>query len=209
MRSRHASRARSAWCRRQNHVLDCDSTVSLSSRFAKRIESSAGAPRHLHAISGKLRARISTSESSMKATFGASVALLVLAACAGEQTARGPTAEAIAKASADLTAYLDAEYEEAAAVQPRGADQPGPQGSATASSTTARKRRRTRSWTGTRQSVADMKAKFDAGDAERGRQALLRDLGAELQARARRARSGGATAMCSRAATRPRASRTS
>ena len=54
----------------------------------------------------------------MKAIFGASVALLVLAACAGEQAAKGPAPEAVAKASADLTAYLDAEFQEELAESP-------------------------------------------------------------------------------------------
>ena len=47
----------------------------------------------------------------MRAIFGAGVALLVLAAC-GEKAPVGPGAEDIAKASAELTAFLDAEYEE-------------------------------------------------------------------------------------------------
>ncbi|HEX5005746.1 MAG TPA: DUF885 domain-containing protein, partial [Hyphomonadaceae bacterium] len=47
----------------------------------------------------------------MRLIFGVGAALAVLAAC-GPTTPAGPTAEAIAKNSADLVAYLDAEYEE-------------------------------------------------------------------------------------------------
>ena len=47
----------------------------------------------------------------MRAIFGAAVMLAVLGACAPAAPA-GPTAEEIAKNSADLVAYLDAEYEE-------------------------------------------------------------------------------------------------
>jgi uncharacterized protein (DUF885 family) len=47
----------------------------------------------------------------MRAIFGAGVALAVLVACSPAKPA-GPTAEDIAKNSAELTAFLDAEYEE-------------------------------------------------------------------------------------------------
>ena len=47
----------------------------------------------------------------MRAIFGAAALALGLAAC-GAPTPAGPTAEEIAKNSADLVAYLDAEYEE-------------------------------------------------------------------------------------------------
>ncbi len=95
----------------------------------------------------------------MKATFGASVALLILAACAGEQAAKGPTPEAVAKASADLTAYLDAEYQEELAESP---EEMTSQGIKTRygelddrSEAAADKRLEWR-----KQSVNDMKAKF-------------------------------------------------
>src|ERR1700754_2220932 len=48
----------------------------------------------------------------MRAIFGAGVALAVLLAACGEKAPVGPTAEDTAKASAELTAFLDAEYEE-------------------------------------------------------------------------------------------------
>jgi uncharacterized protein (DUF885 family) len=95
----------------------------------------------------------------MKATFGASVALLILAACAGEQAAKGPSPEAVAKASADLTAYLDAEYQEELADSP---EEMTSQGIKTRygelddrSEAAADKRLEWR-----KQSVNDMKAKF-------------------------------------------------
>ena len=47
----------------------------------------------------------------MRAIFGAAAMLAVLAACGPTEPA-APSAEAIAKNSADLVAYLDAEYEE-------------------------------------------------------------------------------------------------
>src|SRR5690242_1651730 len=59
-----------------------------------------------------IRARISISEGLMRAIFGAGVALAVLLTACGERAPAGPTAEDIAKNSADLTAFLDAEYEE-------------------------------------------------------------------------------------------------
>ena len=83
----------------------------------------------------------------MRAIFGAGVALLLLAACAGEQAAKGPTPEAVAKASANLTAYLDAEYQEELAESPEEmtsrASRP-----AMASSMIDLKRRRTSGWNG-------------------------------------------------------------
>ena len=54
----------------------------------------------------------------MKAIFSAGVALLVLAACTGERAVKGPSPEAVAQASAALTAYLDAEYQEELAESP-------------------------------------------------------------------------------------------
>ena len=52
----------------------------------------------------------------MRAIFGVGMMLAVLAACNGE--AKGPTPEVIAKTSAELTAYLDAEYEEELLMNP-------------------------------------------------------------------------------------------
>ena len=54
----------------------------------------------------------------MRAIFGAAVMLAVLGACAPAAPA-GPTAEEVAKNSADLVAYLDAEYEEELQLSPQ------------------------------------------------------------------------------------------
>ncbi len=48
----------------------------------------------------------------MRLIFGVGAMLAVLAACTGETAPAGPTPEVIAQTSAELTAYLDAEYEE-------------------------------------------------------------------------------------------------
>ena len=48
-------------------------------------------------------------ETMMRAIFGAAVMLAVLAAC-GPTAPAAPAAQEIAKNSADLIAYLDAEY---------------------------------------------------------------------------------------------------
>ena len=84
----------------------------------------------------------------MRAIFGASVALLVLAACAGEQAAKGPAPEAVAKTSADLDGLSRRRIRGRAGREPRGDDPPGPQGPAMASSMIAPKRRRTSGWNG-------------------------------------------------------------
>jgi uncharacterized protein (DUF885 family) len=95
----------------------------------------------------------------MRAIFGAGAALLVLAACTGEPAAKGPAPEAVARASADLTAYLDAEYQEELAESP---EEMTSQGIKTRygelddrSEAAADKRLQWR-----KQSVNDMKAKF-------------------------------------------------
>ena len=95
----------------------------------------------------------------MKAIFGAGVALLVLAACTGMQAAKGPAPEAVARASADLTAYLDAEYEEELAESPEEMTRQGIKnryGELDDRSEAAADKRL--EWR--RQSVNDMKAKF-------------------------------------------------
>ena len=99
----------------------------------------------------------------MKANFGAGVAaLLILAACTGMQPAKGPAPETAARASADLTAYLDAEYEEELAESPEEMTRQGIKnryGELDDRSEAAADKRL--EWR--RQSVNDMKAKFDAG----------------------------------------------
>ncbi len=55
----------------------------------------------------------------MRVLFTAAASLLVLAAC-GPTTPAAPTAEDIAKTSADLTAWFDAEYEEELQMSPIG-----------------------------------------------------------------------------------------
>ena len=54
----------------------------------------------------------------MRAIFGVGMMLAVLAACSGETAPKGPTPEVIAQTSSDLTAYLDAEYEEELQMNP-------------------------------------------------------------------------------------------
>ena len=95
----------------------------------------------------------------MKAIFGAGLALLVLAACAGDQAAKGPAPEAVAQASADLTAYLDAEYQEELAESPEEMTRQGIKtryGELDDRSEAAADKRL--EWR--KQSVNDMKAKF-------------------------------------------------
>ena len=96
----------------------------------------------------------------MKAKLGASVAaLLILAACKGVQPSKGPVPDAVARASADLTAYLDAEYGEELAESPEDMTRQGIKtryGELDDRSEAAADRRL--EWR--RQSVNDMKAKF-------------------------------------------------
>src|SRR6187551_3585179 len=95
----------------------------------------------------------------MKAIFGTGVALLVLTACAGKQAANGPAPEALAQASADLTAYLDAEYQEELAESPEEMTRQGIKtryGELDNRSEAAADKRL--EWR--KQSVNDMKAKF-------------------------------------------------
>jgi uncharacterized protein (DUF885 family) len=96
----------------------------------------------------------------MRLIFGAGVALAVLAACTGETAPKGPTAEVIAQTSADLTAYLDAEYQEELAESPEEMTAQGIKtryGELDDRSEAAADKRL--DWR--RQSVADMKSKFD------------------------------------------------
>src|ERR1700753_3491458 len=60
-------------------------------------------------------------EPTMRAIFGATAMLAVLAACGPSEPAApaAPSAEVIAKNSADLVAYLDAEYEEELQMSPQ------------------------------------------------------------------------------------------
>jgi ABC-type glycerol-3-phosphate transport system substrate-binding protein len=53
----------------------------------------------------------------MRVLFTAAVSLLALAAC-GNPAPAAPTAEEIAKASADINAWFDAEYEEELQMSP-------------------------------------------------------------------------------------------
>ena len=95
----------------------------------------------------------------MKAIHGAGVALLFLAACTGEQEVKGPSPEAVAQASAALTAYLDAEYQEELSESPEEMTSQGIKtryGELDDRSEAAEDRRL--EWR--RQSVNDMKAKF-------------------------------------------------
>ena len=95
----------------------------------------------------------------MRAIIGAGVALVVLAACAGEQAAKGPAPEAVTQASADLTAYLDAEYQEELAESPEEMTRQGIKsryGELDDRSEAAADKRL--EWR--KQSVNDMKAKF-------------------------------------------------
>ncbi|HEY7797757.1 MAG TPA: DUF885 domain-containing protein [Hyphomonadaceae bacterium] len=95
----------------------------------------------------------------MRLIFGAGAALAVLAAC-GPAQPTGPSAETVAKASADLTAYLDAEYQEELAESPEEMTSQGIKtryGELDDRSEAAGDKRL--DWR--RQSVADMKAKFD------------------------------------------------
>jgi hypothetical protein len=55
----------------------------------------------------------------MRVLFTAAVSLLALAAC-GNPAPAAPTAEEIAKASADINAWFDAEYEEELQMSPIG-----------------------------------------------------------------------------------------
>ena len=97
----------------------------------------------------------------MRAIFGVGVMFAVLAACSPATTkAAGPTAEQIAKNSADLTAYLDAEYEEELLDSPEDMTSQGRKdryGELDDRSEAAGDKRL--EWR--KQSVADMKAKFD------------------------------------------------
>jgi uncharacterized protein (DUF885 family) len=93
----------------------------------------------------------------MRVIFGATAFLAVLSACSGPA---GPTAEEIAKNSADLVAYLDAEYEEELQRSPQEMTSQGRTdryGELDDRSEAAGDEEL--DWR--RQSVADMKAKFD------------------------------------------------
>jgi uncharacterized protein (DUF885 family) len=96
----------------------------------------------------------------MKAITGVTMALLVLAACAVEQQpAKRPAPDPVARASADLTTYLDAEYQEELADSPEEMTRQGIKtryGELDDRSDAAADRRL--AWR--RQSVNDMKAKF-------------------------------------------------
>ncbi len=96
----------------------------------------------------------------MRKIFGVTAMMVVLAACSGEKPAAGPTAETIAKSSADLTAYLDAEYEEELQQSPEELTSQGRKDHYGAlddrSEAAADKRLEWR-----KESVAEMKAKFD------------------------------------------------
>ncbi|MDP3737837.1 MAG: DUF885 domain-containing protein [Hyphomonadaceae bacterium] len=94
----------------------------------------------------------------MRAIFGVGMMLAVLAACTGE--AKGPTPEVIAKTSAELTAYLDAEYEEELLMNPEEMTSQGRKdkyGELDDRSEAGLDKEL--EWR--KQSVADMKAKFD------------------------------------------------
>lgn len=97
----------------------------------------------------------------MRTIFGVGAMIAVLAACSPQSGApKGPSAEVIAKASADLTAYLDAEYEEELLDSPEEMTSQGRKdryGELDDRSEAAADKRL--EWR--RQSVADMKAKFD------------------------------------------------
>ena len=96
----------------------------------------------------------------MRLIFGVGAALAMLAACTGETAPAGPTAEMVAKTSADLTAYLDAEYQEELAESPEEMTSQGIKtryGELDDRSEAAGDERL--EWR--RQSVTDMKAKFD------------------------------------------------
>jgi uncharacterized protein (DUF885 family) len=97
----------------------------------------------------------------MRAIFGVSAMFAVLVACTPASNApAGPTAEQISKNSADLTAYLDAEYEEEVLDSPEELTSQGRKERYAElddrSEAAADKRLEWR-----KQSVADMKAKFD------------------------------------------------
>jgi uncharacterized protein (DUF885 family) len=95
----------------------------------------------------------------MRVIFGAAAVLAVLAACSEAKPA-GPAPEAVAKTSADLVAYLDAEYEEELQRSPQEMTSQGRKdryGELDDRSEAADDLEL--EWR--RQSVADMKAKFD------------------------------------------------
>ncbi len=95
----------------------------------------------------------------MKAIFGAGVALLVVTACAEDPAAQGPSPAAVAQAGAELTAYLDAEYQEELAKSPEDMTRQGIKtryGELDDRSEAAADKRL--QWR--RQSVDDMKAQF-------------------------------------------------
>ncbi len=97
----------------------------------------------------------------MRAIFGATAMLAVLAACGPSEPAApaAPSAEVIAKNSADLVAYLDAEYEEELQMSPQEMTSQGRKeryGELDDRSEAAMDENL--AWR--RQSVADMKAKF-------------------------------------------------
>ena len=94
----------------------------------------------------------------MRAIFGVGMMLAVLAACTGE-TAKAPTPEVIAQASADLTAYLDAEYEEELQFSPQEMTSQGRKDKyGELDDRSEAGAEKVLDWR--RQSVADMKAKF-------------------------------------------------
>lgn len=95
----------------------------------------------------------------MKSIFVAGLALLILAACTEIQPGKAPTSDAVARASANLTAYLDAEYQEELAESPEEMTRQGIKtryGELDDRSEAAADKRL--EWR--RQSVNDMKAKF-------------------------------------------------
>jgi uncharacterized protein (DUF885 family) len=95
----------------------------------------------------------------MKTFFGAAVVLLGFTACAIQQPANGPAPDAMARASAALTAYLDAEYQEELAESPEEMTRQGIKtryGELDDRSEAAAEKRL--QWR--RQSVSDMKARF-------------------------------------------------
>jgi uncharacterized protein (DUF885 family) len=91
--------------------------------------------------------------------FGLSVAFLMLASCSRESVPAAPTAEQIAKNSADLTAYLDAEYEEELFASPETMTSQGRKDKYAELDDRSEAAADARlAWR--RQSVADMQAKF-------------------------------------------------